>query len=121
LNIWDFSGKYDSLRVRMEFYQELHAIIFCFDLTNQFSFNNIEFWLKECKKNSGDKLIPVLVGLKSDLTNKREVQKSDIDTVINKYKLNYYEVSGKTGDNVKKFFYEFSNFVLELLPKEKKK
>ena len=47
----------------------MQVIDYCFDLSNKNSFNNIEsFWLKEVEKFVGNKLKPVCLGLKSDIT-----------------------------------------------------
>jgi GTPase SAR1 family protein len=90
-----------------------------FDLNNPKSFSNVEDWIKECKKLKGDKMLPVLVGNKKDL--KREVSESAVENLLAKYKFNYFEISGKTGDGVKSFFYDFASYLYDLLPKEKKK
>jgi small GTP-binding protein len=117
--MWDFSGRNDTCRIRAEFYEELHAIVYVFDLNSLKSFSNVEDWIKECKKLKGDKMLPVLVGNKKDL--KREVSATAIDNLASKYKFNYFEVSAKTGDGIKNFFYDFASYLYELLPKDKKK
>jgi len=117
LNIWDFSGELSENKIRSEFYSELHAVIYVFDLSNITSFNNIELWIKECKKFNGDKMIPVLVGNKSD--RKREVSISSIEGLQEKYKLTYYEVIGVDYHSVLNFFSEFASNVYELRSKEK--
>ncbi len=117
MNIWDFSGIIAQPKIRSEFYAELHAIIYVFDLNNSVTFNNLENWIRECKRSQGEKLIPVLLGNKSDL--KKEVNQSMIEALTEKYKLNYYEVSIKDLKSIKKFFVNFSNNVYELRPKER--
>src|SRR5690349_20586357 len=54
INMWDFSGGEEACNIRSEFYTELHAIVYVFDLSNVQSFNNLDLWVKECKKNGGD-------------------------------------------------------------------
>jgi len=119
--LWDLSGKDDFTKIRTEFYGELHGIIYVFDLSKQTSFSNIEsIWMKECKKNNGDKLIACLVGNKSDLN--KEVSSSTIDAFLGKCKLNYFEVSAKTNENVKKTFIDYGTQVYEtLLARESRK
>ena len=83
------------MKIRTEFYGELFGVIYVFDLSKTSSFSNIESsWIKEVKKNGGDKLIPCLIGNKSDLG--KEVPQSSIDTFVGKFKMNYFELSAKT-------------------------
>jgi len=118
--MWDFSGKPEYAKIRYEFYQELHGIVYVFDVNNNDSFNNLENWLKESKKNGGDKLISALVANKTDLS--REVQLSNVENWLSKNKMTLYEVSSKQGgDPVNKFFLEFGGYVLDNLPKDKRK
>ena len=86
-------------------------------MNNQNSFNNIEHWIKDCKKNGGEKMIPALVGNKSDLN--KEVNSSSIEALTDKYKLMFYETSFKDFNSINKFFMEFASNVNELRPKEK--
>jgi hypothetical protein len=66
-----------------------------FDHSKTSSFTNIEStWMKEVKKNGGDKLVPCLIGNKIDLP--KEVPQSSIDSFIAKYKMSYFDVSSKT-------------------------
>ena len=104
--MWDFSGKQDSIRIRTELYQELQGIAYCFDLGNKNSFNNIEnFWMKEVEKYGGNKLKPVCLGLKSDVT--KVVDFGTVNNFCKAHKMNYYEISIKNLESVKRFFYEY--------------
>jgi GTPase SAR1 family protein len=88
-----------------------------FDLSNLLTFNSLESWIRETKRNGGEKLIPVILGGKSDL--KREITSGMVEDFLNKYKFNYYELNVKDMSCVKKFFHEFSNNAYELKPKER--
>ena len=116
--MWDFSGKQDSIRIRTELYQELQAIAYCFDLSNKNSFNNIEnFWIKEVEKYGGNRLKPVCLGLKSDLN--RTVDFGTVNNFCQAHRMNYFEISIKNFETVKRFFYEFGGLMFDLI-KEKK-
>ncbi len=116
--MWDFSGKQDSIRIRTELYQELQAIAYCFDLSNKNTFNNIEsFWIKEVEKYGGNKLKPVCLGLKSDLT--RVVDFGSANNFCKAHKMNYFEISIKNNDTVKRFFYEFGGVMFDLVKGKK--
>ncbi len=96
----------------------MHAIIYVFDLTNTTSFNNLDNWIKECKRNGGDKLVPILIGNKSDM--KKEISSSVIESFVDKYKFNYYELSIKDQIGISKFFSEFASTVNDMKPKDRR-
>ena len=110
--MWDFSGKQDSIRIRTELYQEFQAIAYCFDVSNKTSYNNIEsFWMKEVEKYGGNKLKPVCLGLKSDMT--KVVDFGTVNNFCKAHKMNYYEISIKNLDSVKRFFFEYGAAMYE--------
>lgn len=75
------------------------------------SFNSLEkFWLRESKRNSGDKLIQILVGNKSDLN--REISNELIKDLSDKYKMKYFELCAKDVTQIKKFFSELGNILI---------
>ena len=116
--MWDFSGKSDSIRIRTELYQELQAIAYCFDLSNKNSYNNLEsLWIKEVEKYGGNKLKPVCLGLKSDLS--RVVDFGTVSNFCKSHKMNYFEISIKNFETVKRFFNEFGAVMFDLVKKSK--
>ncbi len=116
--MWDFSGKQDSIRIRTELYQEFQAIAYCFDVSNKASYNNIEsFWMKEVEKYGGSKLKPVCLGLKSDLT--KVVDFGTISNFCKAHKMNYFEISIKDLNSVKKFFFEFGGVLFDMIKGKK--
>lgn len=115
--MWDFSGKTDSIRIRTELYQELQAVVYCFDLNNKGSFNNLDTWVKEVKKYGGEKLLPVCLGLKADLS--KTVDFGTVNNFCSKNKMNYFETSIKDYNSIKKFFYEFGNVLFDLVKKKR--
>lgn len=115
--MWDFSGKSESLRIRTELYPELYSVAYCFDLNNSASFNNLETWVKEIKKYGGERMFPVLLGLKSDLN--KVIDMNAIQNFIQKNKMNYFEISIKDSKSVGKFYKEFGTVLYDYFQKKK--
>ncbi|MCQ2816471.1 MAG: hypothetical protein MJ252_04305 [archaeon] len=96
----------------------MQAIAYCFDYTNKQSFANLENWMKEVKKYGGDKLIPILIGLKSDMT--RMIDFGQITAFAQKNKMNFFETSIKDVYSIKKFFIEFGNVLYDYISSKKR-
>lgn len=67
LLIWDTAGQERFKAITKTFYKGVQVVIICFDLTNYDSFEDIDIWMEEIKKEKLDKPIIILVGTKSDL------------------------------------------------------
>ena len=69
------------------YYKDVSGVLLCFDLTDEESFKNVNFWLSDLNKHAPAKLVKILVGNKTDLCQahesysssdgKREVSKGD--------------------------------------------
>ena len=116
--MWDFSGKIDSFKIRTELYPELHAIAYCFDLSNKNTFQNLENWIKEVKNYKGDKLISILLGLKCDKS--KVIDFGAIQRFSEKYKMNYFEISIKDINSVRKFFVDYGRILFDYVKTGKK-
>lgn len=106
------------------YYKDVSGVLLCFDLTDEESFKNVNFWLGDLNKHAPAKLVKVLVGNKSDLcmlnsgVNATEGNEDSKESFENKREVNYdlaqqyaldnqmyyYEVSAKTGKNVNEVF-----------------
>jgi small GTP-binding protein len=95
LSFWDSSGdeKYDQ--IVNAFYKDLSALILVFDLNNQKSFEDLEFWLNQAKEFITTACIPFLLGVKSDL--EKTVDDGLIKELISSEKLEYFECSSLSG------------------------
>ncbi len=114
LQIWDLAGQPRFNAVRTLYYKGSMGSVLIFDITNRSSLDNLQGWLKEYWRHSGETSIPmVILGNKKDL---REEYSSAVTTAegqkftdavsaraINK-KFHYFETSAKTGENVEEAF-----------------
>lgn len=65
------------------------------------SFDNLNEWIDLCLNSKKEKTIAVILGNKCDLEGEREVDAETIKAKVDDCSLPYFEVSAKTGVNVK--------------------
>ena len=105
LLLWDTSGAERFRTITKSYYKSAQGTFLCFDITNKESFEHLSDWLKEIKQYSLNSQTIVLVGTKSDLEEKRQVQKKDIEIFAKKNELPYFEVSSMSNYNINECLY----------------
>jgi Ras-related protein Rab-8A len=104
LIIHDTAGQERFKSLSRNYIKKANGILVVFDVTNKQSFLNIENWIK-CAKEEITKKIPIfLVGNKSDLVDKREIQTEDGENMAEEFGVKFYETSCENGNNVEKCF-----------------
>ena len=76
-----------------------------FDITNEYSFTELQFWKKLIQENVYPRIIPsdkqlILIGNKIDKDSSREVQSSRAAVFAEDVGADFIEISAKTGKNV---------------------
>ena len=99
VQIFDTSGQEAYKSISRNYYLKVQGILLMFDLTNKFSFQNLENWIKEIY-NIRDKVPFMIIGNKCDLENKIEVNDDEVIQFGNKNDASYYKTSAKNGKNV---------------------
>ena len=90
-----------------------------YDITNEQSFIDVEYWHEQIKLSSNDDIIIYLLGNKKDLQKNRLIDSSRGSNKSKKLGMNkFVEVSAKTKENLMETFKEF---YLEIYRKNKKK
>ena len=98
--LWDTSGQ-KRFKNLIPFYIAKDSCVFIvYDISSKNSFDNIPNWINFIKSIENNTTI-ILCGNKSDLQN-REVKKEEV--ALNEG-IQFYEVSAKTGENIKNMFY----------------
>ena len=99
--IWDTAGQEKFRNIVNQYYKGADGVLLTYDITSRKSFENIDYWLNELKKNNDLNEISVyLVGNKSDLEGKRAVSFEEGKNYADKNKINFSEVSAKTGKGI---------------------
>mmetsp|Transcript_5109 Transcript_5109/g.10598 ORF Transcript_5109/g.10598 Transcript_5109/m.10598 type:complete len:208 (+) Transcript_5109:769-1392(+) len=104
LQIWDTAGQERFRTITSSYYRGAHGIIIVYDVTDQESFDNVKTWLQEIDRYAADKVNTLLVGNKSDLTNKRVVSYEAAKEFADSVEMEFLETSAKNSTNVEKAF-----------------
>ena len=93
LQIWDSSGQSSFDLVRSQQMTNSNSVIYCFDLTNQQSFDNLSTrWKREVEKYSNDSP-KVLVGTKFDCKDRIESLSHEAQQLAEDWNIRYFETS----------------------------
>ena len=97
LQIWDTAGQERFHTITKTYYKGAHGVALVFDLTQEDSFKNINFWIDSVKSEvEKDNINFILIGTKSDLNNLRKINKDEIEKFVTVHNIKYFEISSKT-------------------------
>jgi DnaJ family protein C protein 27 len=108
VNFFDTSGGEEFKEIRIDFYDNVTAVLLVYDVTNRRSFTDLESWLEEAQrykcpisKMHATSTVPlvVLCANKVDLP-RREVQRVEGVQFADAHGMQYFETSACTGDSV---------------------
>jgi len=116
LQIWDTAGQERFRTITAAYYRGADGILIVYDITHRESFSSITGWLEEALKYVDDGVPFVIIGNKSDRTD-RQVSYNELEQFGKKYNILYAECSARTGENIDNVFLELANKLL--LKKEK--
>ncbi len=105
LQIWDTCGQERFRAISRAHYRNAMGVLLCYAIDNRESFEKIEYWLEEVKKNANEKDICfVLVGTKSDLINNRVVSHEEGRKLAETHGIKFFETSAKENSNIDEAF-----------------
>jgi small GTP-binding protein len=120
LMIWDVMGQLLERRGRGRaagpggpsntFFRGAKGALAVCDLTNTDSLMNLRSWIDELQGVAG--AVPVvLLGNKSDLANRRQVDPAELDDLAGELGLTAMTTSARTGENVQRAFIRISRLI----------
>ena len=116
VQVWDTAGQERFRTITPVYYRSVNGVIVTFDITDRESFDSINYWIQNMEQTTDiSKLTIILVGNKSDLDQKRQVSKEEAEQVATQYKINYYEASAKSNNNVNEIFTEVATKIIDKL------
>ncbi|CAG2054709.1 unnamed protein product [Timema podura] len=111
LQLWDTSGQGRFCTIIRSYSRGAQGILLVYDITNKWSFDGIDRWLKEVEEHAPG--VPkVLVGNRLHLAFKRQVGASQAETYALKNHMAFFEVSPLCDFNIRESFSELSRMAL---------
>jgi len=105
VKIWDTAGQERFRSMAFNFLKNIQGILLIYDLTDKSSFDSIDKWISNLENNIDMKNIPIiLVGNKNDKEDERKVSYEEGLNYAQKYNFQFFEMSAKSGENVKEAF-----------------
>ena len=117
IQIWDTAGQENFRSITRAYYKNSVCALVVYDISSRDSFNNVMSWIEDCKNQSPKTIFMVLVGNKSDLAERRQVQTEEGQALADKNGLLFLETSAKTAVNVSEAFINSAQKILEMIQK----
>eukprot|EP00598_Pedospumella_elongata_P006685 CAMPEP_0184983328 /NCGR_PEP_ID=MMETSP1098-20130426/12574_1 /TAXON_ID=89044 /ORGANISM="Spumella elongata, Strain CCAP 955/1" /LENGTH=206 /DNA_ID=CAMNT_0027507137 /DNA_START=101 /DNA_END=721 /DNA_ORIENTATION=+ len=106
-NIWDTAGQEKYRSLASLYYRGVDIAIIVYDITNRNSFEQVQdYWVQELQHQcfgSGGLQIAI-VGNKSDLVDKRQVQEAEGKQLAADFGAVFYETSAKSSSSIEELF-----------------
>jgi len=104
LQIWDTAGQERFRTITSSYYRGAHGIIVVYDTTDSETFEHVKTWLHEIDRYASENVNKLLVGNKSDLTSKRQVETEAAKEFADSVTIPFLETSAKNATNVEDAF-----------------
>ncbi|KAG4303069.1 hypothetical protein PCANB_000665 [Pneumocystis canis] len=104
LQIWDTAGQERFRTITSSYYRGAHGIIIVYDVTDQDTFNNVKQWLQEIDRHASETVNKLLIGNKSDMSDKRTVDYFCVKEFADGLGIPFLETSAKSSSNVEEAF-----------------
>ena len=113
IQIWDTAGEERYRSITSAYYKGAKGALIVYDITKKSSFNNIDKWISDLKLNGDKNICIIILGNKSDLEDKREVNKEEGIKKSEMYKTAFLETSALNGENINKAFDELIEQIIQ--------
>jgi len=104
LQLWDTAGSEKFRSIVRGYYADSACCLLVYDITNQKSFDSLDYWIEEIKNNSHKNVEMILIGNKCDKENERQIEETDGEFTAERYGMKFFESSALTGYNIKEIF-----------------
>ncbi|XP_052554328.1 ras-related protein Rab-44 isoform X2 [Tympanuchus pallidicinctus] len=100
LRLWDSAGQERYHSVTKQFFRKADGVVLMYDVTSQYSFANVHYWLSCIQEGAEDGVTVLLLGNKTDCAAERQVPTLEGERLAQEHQLLFYECSAASGHNV---------------------
>ncbi|XP_037088609.1 ras-related protein Rab6 isoform X2 [Pollicipes pollicipes] len=104
LQLWDTAGQERFRSLIPSYIRDSTVAVVVYDITNANSFHQTSKWIDDVRTERGSDVIIMLVGNKTDLSDKRQVSTEEGERKAKELSVMFIETSAKAGYNVKQLF-----------------
>ncbi len=104
LQLWDTAGQERFRSLIPSYIRDSTVAVVVYDITNSNSFHQTSKWIDDVRNERGSDVIIMLVGNKTDLSDKRQVSTEEGERKAKELNVMFIETSAKAGYNVKQLF-----------------
>nr|XP_019575589.1 PREDICTED: ras-related protein Rab-19-like [Rhinolophus sinicus] len=105
MQVWDIACQESFRAMKTRYYHKAHAAIIAYDLTRKSSFESVPHWIDHIKQHTAANMVIMLIGNKSDLSEKRDVLFEEASMLAENYGLlAVLETSAKESRNINEVF-----------------
>ena len=106
LQIYDTAGQERYHSIVSNYFRGSHGCFIVYDITNQESFDKIEFWYQSVKQKASNDVSIILVGNKCDLEEQRVITKEKGEEKAKELNIPFFETSALSDININEIFKE---------------
>ncbi|XP_070601319.1 ras-related protein Rab-44 isoform X2 [Erythrolamprus reginae] len=100
LRLWDTAGQERYHSVTKQFFRKADGVVLMYDITSEYSFKDVRYWLNCVQEGAGAGVVVLLLGNKTDCSAERRVSVENGTYLAKVYGLPFYECSAASGYNI---------------------
>ncbi|XP_039391109.1 ras-related protein Rab-44 isoform X2 [Mauremys reevesii] len=108
LRLWDTAGQERYHSITKQFFRKADGVVLMYDVTSEYSFADVRYWLNCIQEGAGDGVVILLLGNKTDCAAERQVSTEEGGRLAKECELLFYECSAASGDKVSESMIDFA-------------
>jgi len=104
LDIWDTAGQEKHRAIAPNYYRKAQGALVVFDISNRDTFSRVREWINELSQQCKGGVSLLVIGNKSDLESKRQVDHAQAEELANNVGARLVYTSAKTGEGIYQAF-----------------